>query len=295
MAMNQSVIHQPQLPLVEHLVARNGVALHCVVRGRGPLLVVQAPGRGSGSAYLRNGLAHLEDHFTLLFYDPRGSGKSSRPASEMQMSTSDMVEDLEQMRQYWGLERINVLGHSSGGAIALGYAERYPDHIHKLILVSSCLPGFDASTIVRKFVNQRKDDARYVSAIDRLRQPVPKNDNEFQQYNRDTLPFYFYDPQKNIAAFLKTTTCAPCSWSYHASMDADRFALQRQSQTLSSIRATTLILAGSEDPFCSPVVADHIHQGLQQSNLVVLREAGHFLWIEQPKEFFELIQKFLMS
>jgi proline iminopeptidase len=78
-------------------------------------------------------------------------------------------------------------------------------------------------------------------------------------------------------------------------MGANRFALQRQSQTLSSIRAKTLILAGSEDPFCSPVVADHIHQGLQQSNLVVLREAGHYLWIEQPKAFFELIQKFLIS
>jgi proline iminopeptidase len=162
--MNQSVIHQPPLPLAEHLVARNGVTLHCVVRGRGPILVVQAPGRGSGSAYLRNGLAHLEDHFTLLYYDPRGSGKSSRPASQMQMSSSDMVEDLEQVRQYWGLERINVLRHSSGGAIALGYAERYPDHIHKLILVGSCLPGFDASTIVRKFLSQRKDDVRYVSA-----------------------------------------------------------------------------------------------------------------------------------
>jgi proline iminopeptidase len=293
MAMNHSVIQQHQRPLTEHLVALNGVDLHCVISGRGPLLVVQAPGWGIGSSYLRNALAPLEDHFTLLFYDPRGSGKSNRPASEMQMSTSYMVEDLEQMRRYWGLESLNVLGHSHGGAIALGYAELYPDHVHKLVLVASCLPGFDASTIVRKFVDQRKDDARYVSAIERLRQPVPNNDDEFQKYNRDLLPFYFYDPQLHIPAFLETTTWAPSSWSYHASINSNRLIPQRQPQTLSSIEVTTLILAGSEDPFCSPVVADQIHQSLQQSKLVVLREAGHFLWIEQPGAFFDLIQKFL--
>jgi hypothetical protein len=57
-------------------------------------------------------------------------------------------------------------------------------------------------------VDQRKDDARYVSAIERLRQPVPNNDDEFQKYNRDLLPFYFYDPQLHIPAFLETTTWA---------------------------------------------------------------------------------------
>src|SRR5258708_3305981 len=161
MAVHQSVCPQPQLPPGEHLVAVNGVKLHCIVSGRGPLLVVQAPGWGIGSTYLRNGLAPVEDQFTLLFYDPRGSGKSTRPTSETQMSTSDMVEDLEQMRRYWGLKSINVLGHSNGGSIALGYAERYPDHLEKLIVVNSCLPGFDASATVRQFINRRKDDIRY--------------------------------------------------------------------------------------------------------------------------------------
>jgi len=294
MAAHQLVSQQSQLEPGEHLIAHNGVKLHCIVSGRGPLLAVQAPGRGIGSDYLRNGLAPLEDHFTLLFYDPRGSGKSTRPASEAQMSTSDMVEDLEQMRRYWGLKSINVLGHSHGGAIALGYAERYPDHIQRLILVDSCLPGFDASAIVRQFINRRQDDVRYVSSIDSLRQPVPKNEDQFQKYFMAIQPFYFDDPHKNVPAFLETTAGNPSSWCYHASADSDRLKPRRQSETLSAIRARTLILVGSEDPFCSPVVADQIHQGLQQSKLVVLREAGHFPWIEQPREFFDMVHNFLL-
>jgi proline iminopeptidase len=294
MAIPQSVSQQSQLPPGEYLVALNGVNLHCIVSGRGPLLVVQSSGRGIGSSYLRNGLAPLEDHFTLLFYDPRGSGKSARPASKTQMSTYDMVEDLEQMRRYWDLKSINVLGHSHGGAIALLYAERYPDHVRKLILVDSCLPGFDASAIVRQFMDRRKDDVRYVFSIENLKQQVPTNEDQFQKYFRAIQPFYFHNPYKNVPSFLETKTVNPSSWAYHASVDCDRLKPQRQSETLSAIRATTLILVGSEDPFCSPVVADQIYQGLPQSKLIVLREAGHFPWIEQPKEFFGIIQRFVL-
>lgn len=209
------------------------------------------------------------------------------------MSTFDMVEDLEQMRKYWGLKSIDILGHSNGGAVALGYAKRYPDHIYKLVLADSCLPDFDASSIVRQFVAQRKDDTRYASSIESLRQAVPKTENEFQKYMMDIPPFYFYDPQGNIPDFLETTTWAPSSWAYHASIDSNRLIPQQHSETLSSVRAKILILTGSEDPFCSPVLAYEIYQGLERSKLVVLREAGQFLWIEQPKKFFELIQKFL--
>jgi hypothetical protein len=62
MAAHQSVSQPYQRPPGEHLVARNGVKLHCIVSGCGPLLVVQAPGWGIGSAYLQNGLTPLEEN-----------------------------------------------------------------------------------------------------------------------------------------------------------------------------------------------------------------------------------------
>lgn len=61
----------------DHVAVLTGMSFHYVVAGSGPLLVVEAPGWGIGSAYLRNGLAPLEKHFTVLTFDPRGSGLSS--------------------------------------------------------------------------------------------------------------------------------------------------------------------------------------------------------------------------
>src|SRR5271157_4802804 len=120
-----SVMAQPRAAKQDQLRAGdrhaevNGVSFSYSVIGTGPLLVIQAPGWGIGSSYLRGGLSPLAEHFTLLFYDTRGSGQSGRPADAKQMSTSDMVDDLEQLRHYWGLDSMALMGHSHGGAIAL--------------------------------------------------------------------------------------------------------------------------------------------------------------------------------
>lgn len=103
LAPSQATEQKQRLAAGEHYADLNGIRLWYKVVGTGPLLVIQAPGWGVASSYLQNGLSSLAESFTLLFYDPRGSGKSGRPSNEAEMSTSDMVGDLEQLRQYWGL------------------------------------------------------------------------------------------------------------------------------------------------------------------------------------------------
>jgi hypothetical protein len=70
-----------RLTLGEHVATVNGLRFHYIVAGHGPLVIVQAPGWGIGAAYLENGLAPLKKHFTLLTFDPRGTGGSSPVAS----------------------------------------------------------------------------------------------------------------------------------------------------------------------------------------------------------------------
>jgi pimeloyl-ACP methyl ester carboxylesterase len=179
----------------EHFAAVRGIRFQYFVAGSGPLLVVQAPGWGIGSEYLRNGLAPLEAHFTLVFYDTRGSGHSSRPQDEVRMSTSDMVDDLEGLRDYWGRPTMMVLGHSHGGAIAMGYAIRYPDHIKKLILVDSNVQDFDTQKIIQQQLEARRGDKRYEDAIKSVMSDTKLNtDEEFGASLKSYLPLYFYDP-----------------------------------------------------------------------------------------------------
>ncbi|GFS01451.1 proline iminopeptidase [Elysia marginata] len=48
-----------------------------------------------------------------------------------------MVSDLEALRQHWGADKINLFGHSWGGALATKYAVEYPDRTAAVILVNS--------------------------------------------------------------------------------------------------------------------------------------------------------------
>jgi proline iminopeptidase len=192
----------------EHSVELGGIKFWYDVSGQGPFLIIQAPGWGIGSSYLQNGLSPLSTHFTTVFYDPRGSGRSSHPSDEKRMSTSDMVEDLEQLRKYWGLQRLNLLGHSHGGAIAIGYAIRYPKRVDKLILVDSSVYGYAGWEADRKKnIDAGRGDKRFAEAIlASEKDEEPKTDEEFAAQLDRILPLYFYDPDQALPAFHKTVT-----------------------------------------------------------------------------------------
>jgi len=129
-----------------------GITLSYTIKGFGQLLIIQAAGWGISSQYLQIGLQPLEAHFTLVYPEPRGSGGSSRPENLSDMSSADMANDIERLRQHLGLEKIDLLGHSNGGTIALDYAERYPDKVQKLLLLTHDLYGYDDSANWQRFI-----------------------------------------------------------------------------------------------------------------------------------------------
>src|SRR6201992_1201244 len=197
----------------EHVARVNGVAFAYLVSGSGPALIEQSPGWGIGSQYLQHGLKPLETNCTLVSYDTRASGSSSRPVDESQMTTSTMVDDLEALRRYWGLPKISVLGHSHGGAIAVGYAIRYPERVSKLILVDSSIQGFPGDDIAEREMKAREGDPRFTAAIAESRSTAEvKTDQAMADSLARSMPLYFYDPGKNMAAFAQGLSQRPSAW-----------------------------------------------------------------------------------
>jgi proline-specific peptidase len=294
LAYAQQQTQTSRLAKGDHFADVNGVQIWYTIVGSGPLLVVQAPGWGPNSAYLRIGLSPLSEHFTLLFYETRGSGHSSRPEDSTKMGTSDMVNDLEALRQYWGLKAMTLMGHSHGGAIALGYALRYPRHVRKLILVDTSIPGYEAEAEVKKMIDARRNDSRFTEAIAEMRDdaPQPKTDEEFRASLNRWLPLFFYDPDKNMPRYMKTLSGLPAVWAYDSINVADAKAPMHVLGSMDRIHAGTLILVGREDFICPPPVAERIHAEIKKSKLLVFEKTGHFPWIEDADEFFEEVVGF---
>jgi proline iminopeptidase len=261
----------------EHYAMLADVNLHYLVAGNGPLLIVCSPGWGPGSVYLQRGLAPLERDYKLVFIDTRGSGKSSRPADIGKMSGADMADDIEQLRKYFGLTSIRLLGHSDSGSIALDYAERYPDALEKLIVVDGTFHPYSAE-IRARMKEIRKDlssDPRYESAIKAMDSPPPSSDEEMNQQLKDTLAFNFADPQKNVPIFVESSQgTVPSSWAFRAHGDANRTREWHQQEHLGNVRAKTLIIVGKQDWNCPVFFSEQMHAGIHDSDLVEIDGSG---------------------
>ena len=107
----------------------------------------------NGSLYFYRNLLGLARHFEAVYsLDQLGWGLSSRPEFDrvvpadgksenddtcpIQASENFFVESLEAWRKANSIERMNLCGHSMGGYLGVAYAERYPQHVDRLILLS---------------------------------------------------------------------------------------------------------------------------------------------------------------
>lgn len=93
-------------------------------------------GPGLEFGYLKDDLANLlSNDFQLFFYDQRGCGHSNGTEDTTKLTMRNFVDDLENIRLALNLEKLNLLGHSFGGLLAMYYSIEFPERVESLILV----------------------------------------------------------------------------------------------------------------------------------------------------------------
>jgi len=108
----------------------NGVRLHYDLVGDGPPLVLVHGSWGDGTGW-DLALPVLAQRFRVLVYDRRGHSRSERPST--QGSADEDVDDLAALVTHLGLGPAHVAGTSSGAALALRLAARYPEMVLSVI------------------------------------------------------------------------------------------------------------------------------------------------------------------
>src|SRR5829696_2345624 len=108
----------------------NGVRLHYDLVGDGPPLVLVHGSWGDGTGW-DLALPALAQRFRVLVYDRRGHSRSERPPT--QGSADEDVDDLAALITHLDLGSVHVAGSSSGAALALRLAARYPEMVRSVI------------------------------------------------------------------------------------------------------------------------------------------------------------------
>ena len=98
-----------------------------------PLLL--SSGLGGSAHYWRPNVETFAEHFRVLSYDHRGTGRSDLVLPET-VSIEDMADDVIALMDALGIERAHFVGHAIGGMIGMAIALKARDRLRRLMVIN---------------------------------------------------------------------------------------------------------------------------------------------------------------
>lgn len=252
----------------------DGLALHYLTEGSGsPALLLH--GLGGFAAVWRHNLAALGRHASVIALDLPGFGLSAKPHGPY--SLAFFARAIEGFRRALGLDRLTLVGHSLGGAVAVAYALAYPTRAERLALLGAVVPGFDLeiSWIYRLLAARGLGEL-----LGGLLRPG---------LLRAALGRCFARPDAAEVEFLVRTGYAArgtregraAFLSMLRSVRADLVVDgERYRRGLVSLALPVLLIHGREDPVVPLAHSEAVAARLPTATVRRLRECGHFPQIE---------------
>jgi pimeloyl-ACP methyl ester carboxylesterase len=118
----------------------NGVRLHYVTAGQGPLIVFVHGFPEFWYAWKEQLAEFSRDHQAVAF-DMRGHNLSSKPPDVADYAMPHLVKDLEGLADHLGARRFVLVGHDWGGAVAWAFAIRHPERLERLVIINAPHPA----------------------------------------------------------------------------------------------------------------------------------------------------------
>lgn len=275
------------------------VELYYQIKGAGPdTLIMLHGGPGLNFDYLAPDLEPLEETFTLIYYDQRGNGRSSLVSESDLLTVDAHVEDLEAVRQYFGLEKMSLFGHSWGALLASFYALEHSANLDKIVLTSPASPRrspyFEQLTPnIMAWM-----DSTTAAEAERLRVGRRDTNESCEAFWEVYIRGYFADPfDMETIRSMRGSFCTGSEEALrngaaagtHTMASAGNFDLRDQ---LNDIDVPVLIITGTKDIF--PIEAmEEWEAAYPDARLVLLEGAGHYPQIERSEEFFRIVREFL--
>ena len=253
--------------------------------GTVPLVVVNG-GPGLTHAYMvQNDVwTRLSRTRSLVFYDQRGLGRSVLRRPDAPQTLDAQVTDLDALRRALGVGRIDVLGDSFGGLIALAYTLAHPEHVRRLV-VSDGLPMLKGMVHPLPDVFPDLDEA--TDARTKGLDAQAAADLEIRTHIREC----FYNPDlasRYLAGFPALTMSAQVNDQMGASAQAVDLGPR-----LHLITAPTLILTGRFDLNVAFITAWRMFKTIPGAQFHVFERSGHLPSYEEPDAYVQTVDSFL--
>lgn len=255
----------------------NGIRLFYEQRGEGAPVVLIG-GLGSQIESWATQVPIYKDHFRVVMFDNRGSGRSDKPGESY--TIEDMADDTIGLLNNLGIGSASFVGKSMGGMISQWIAIKYPDRVEKVVIGCTSGSRDDVGNEIlkmgREVASKIGMKAVWFTAL-------------LLGYTRDYI-------ENNYSSINQAMNLIPESDEDIAGYIGQSLACEGHNieHLLHKINAPTLILMGDNDQIVSPGKTRKLAALIPNSVLEIFAGVGHGFWRERQEHVDRIVLDFLL-
>jgi len=265
----------------------DGLKLHYLTAGHGPAVIL-LHGYTQTSRMWRPLIPRLAEKFTVIAPDLPGIGDSDIPTDGCDMKTAAVR--IHSLAKVLGVTKVRVVGHDIGLMVAYAYAAQFPNEVEKLAVMDAFLPGIQGWELA--YNNPKRWHFRFNG-------PTP----EALVAGREEIYFiYFWDdfaadkthslPEADREAYIAAYSRPGrmhAGWAYFASWPDTAKQFAQMAQT----KLTMPVLSIAGEKASAAILGPQMQSVATNVTVIVLKDTGHWLMEERPKETMDALVGFL--
>jgi pimeloyl-ACP methyl ester carboxylesterase len=231
-----------------------------------PVVVLLHHGLGSTRAWKAQVPAFVAAGYRVILYDRWGYGRSDIRLSLSVPYFEDDLEDLHELINHFGIERVALIGHSDGGTIGLYYTAQFQNRVACLVTVAAHIyletkmePGIEGIRSAFEYTGEDRSRLRFREGMRRVH--GEKVDSVFNNW------FSAWVQEQNQ------------TWDMRP--------------TLRQISCPVLVVQGVDDEHATPQHARDIAEAIRGAELWLVHGARHMLPQEYADEFNQRVIDYL--
>ncbi len=221
-------------------------------------------------------MADLGRSYRAYALDFWGFGESGK--RRVTYAVQDFVSLVDQFMEQLGIERAPLVGHSMGGTVSLSVAIQYPQRVSKVAVAGSPIEGSSLAPLL-KLAGYRP------------------------------IAFLLFNLMGPFRAWMKyyysRRICSDPRFPEMMDRDLSRTTLESFLISIATLRRTDLTtrlgqarvpvlgMYGDKDRVVDPLQWQPLEKGAPQAKIARFPSAGHFMMLENPVEFSQILKDFL--
>jgi pimeloyl-ACP methyl ester carboxylesterase len=253
-------------------VDSDGVKLHYVSSGKGPLVVLMH-GFPDFCYTWRDQMPALAKYFQVVALDLRGYNKSDQPKGVENYAMDKLIGDVAAVLKHFKQDKATIVGHDWGGAIAWAFAMRHPEKTERLIVLNLPHP----KAIARELANNPEQRKKSQYARDFQKPDAAK------MVQPGMLTFWVKEPEakkKYVEALQRSSTEGMLNY-YKANYPEEPY---KDDADFPPVKCPVLMIHGLQDPYIlAGALNDNWKWVEKEFTLVTIPKAGHFVHRDAPE------------